>query len=645
MPINWFINLVKSAPKSGKPTTDAGAGRQAQQLPETQAAPQPLASYPPVDRGLALRTPQELLASNHALFDRLRLHAATDAARFEERYSAPLLRLAAHVNAVPGSASGIFAGEGGLFRAAIEMAFFSFQASDGRIFTGEETVERRHALESRWRYVCFLAGMLYPIGRCLDSLVVVSEQGQVWKKHHMGITDWAASVQAERIFATWGEAASDVANVGPSSYTSGVLSKLVGPENLQWLEDGSGELVKALYDICSGQASAARNAQDVIISMWEKVTLREEARRPQSYGRMTVGTHLGPYLAGTLSALVEQGRWRLNEEAIMADASGLYLVWPRAAQDIIAYGREQGYVGWPANASTIAELLKTAGVVEASTGDDLGLCELVAEGGEIVKAYRIRNPLSVIEDFDPGLYTRSSPLRLDAVLQSDPIESASSKKTRAQATAKGHKESSLSHQTSAVTVDDSEEAQAPGPRSQHEAPETCKGQGVLGLESAEALPVEEPEQAPNEDTDRNDRSGRAPAPKVDLVTAVADDSPAIKEAQEVRYSDLVPDEVRKDIRRGLSVELLGKVIKAWKSRGENSKTMRMTDDGAAIALEYLSTIVRDPPKWVGEMAEAGLIYSPPSKPGLKIIKVAIPEGAKPRESIVLSRYAVKKLGL
>ena len=113
----------------------------------------------------------------------------------------------------------------------------------------------------------------------------------------------------------------------------------------------------------------------------------------------------------------------------------------------------------------------------------------------------------------------------------------------------------------------------------------------------------------------------------------------------MKFSDLVPEEIRKEIKTTLTIELLGKVIKSWRERGEQRTTMRMTDNGAAISIEFLGTVMRSIPDWANEMAAAGLIYAPPDRPGLKVHKVAIPEGSKAKEAIVISRYGCKKLGL
>jgi hypothetical protein len=114
----------------------------------------------------------------------------------------------------------------------------------------------------------------------------------------------------------------------------------------------------------------------------------------------------------------------------------------------------------------------------------------------------------------------------------------------------------------------------------------------------------------------------------------------------VSYSDLVPEDIRADIGNALQVELLGKVVKAWRSRGDSNDTMRRVDNGAAVALKFLTTIMRDAPTWVDHMARAGLIYSPNSTPGLRIHKIAMPEGRKNEvPAVILSNLACKRLGL
>ena len=87
--------------------------------------------------------------------------------------------------------------------------------------------------------------------------------------------------------------------------TLALLPEVVGRDNLQYLDDGHGGLVAALYQLAVGEAGQAPIAHHVVNSCWQRIVRREAARRPQAFGRQAVGTHLGPYLAGALRTLVE----------------------------------------------------------------------------------------------------------------------------------------------------------------------------------------------------------------------------------------------------------------------------------------------------------------------------------------------------
>jgi len=634
MSLTWLLDLI--TPRKKKAVAQVS---QRHASPEIAVTAPSAYQYPPIDGGIRLAEPDELVQANREIIDRLRLHAATDSASFETKFELPLTRLAACINALPATSTGNFSGEGGLFRAACESAFFCFQASDGRIFTGDETVERRHALEGRWRYVCFLAGMLYPIGKSIDSIVISSKNGQVWKRHFHGLTEWAQENAIDRLYASWTCDHPDDLEMGPTSYATTLINKVVGPDNLQWLEDGSSDLVKALFDISSGHKCLARNAEDVVITMWTKVATREAARRPQTYGRLTVGTNQGPFLMGAIQSLIQTGMWSFNDAKLKADTSGLYLVWPTAAADIISYGKSKGYPGWPSDEATIAALLKNCSIVDAGAGDDMGLIDVVDQDGEIIRAYKIKNPLSFTDTFNPDDFANKKSQTLKAILDADPLVAA--------------------EEVSAAAKNKKQKPTKPAPDSARDeqknhsataAVEDIASEDVFREESSEPIDTDLAGQptAHHSEPQTAQAIQRTPAPDAGPLEDDQDAAAAqskLREASDIRYSDLVPPDVRKDISKTLYTELLGKVMKAWTDRGDNSKTMRMTDNGAAFSLAFLTEIIRDVPAWVGEMASAGLIYSPPATPGLKVIKVSIPENSKPKECVVLSRFAVKKLGL
>jgi hypothetical protein len=547
----------------------------------------------------------DIMAANQDLVTRLRLHAAMHEDLFATRFLAPIERLAHHINVLPGTATSLFAGEMGLFRAALETAFFAFQAADGRIFTGDEGVERRHALEGRWRYLCFLAGLFYPLGKSLELVVVSAPSGQVWKRHFTGITDWAAEIGVDRLFVSWGSQEEDN-EIGPANAGLIILPKVVGAENLQLLESGAADLVASLYELAAGASGTSRIAHQVVTGCWERIARREAARRPQAFGRVFSGTHLGPYLIGAVRALVDSGTWSPNKSFLKADRDGLYLQWPHAAADLIQYGESKGYQGWPHDAPTLAALLRAANVVR-SDGSDFGTVEIVDENGEIQEALKIAEPLSVLEDFDPSVFAAHASKTLQAVLQADPL-------------AKSEAGTSSPAATSAPATT----SVRPVPPAQQSAPASDDAPSAELVSEPSAPVLSTP-------------GSVAETPEVSKAP--------LKEAPEVRFADLVPDDLRSQIGSILQVELLGKVVKAWRDRPENNDSMRRTDQGAAITLQFLTGIMRDVTPWVEAMARAGLIHSPPQTPGLRVQKIAIPEGRNKVNAVVLSALACKRLGL
>jgi hypothetical protein len=588
----------------------------ASQEPLRAAAPaQKEFRYPPTDAGLPVLEEAALLSANQDLIERLRTHSAARPDIFQQQFLSPIARLAREINTLPATSTNLFSGEMGLFRAALECAFFSYQASDGRIFTGSAGVEKRHALEGRWRYLCFAAGLIYPVGKTLERAVVTDEQGMAWSRHYAGITEWAQTNAVQRLFVSWATA-DDAEELGPSNAGLLLLPRTLGAENMQHLQDGSGDLVTCLYSLVSGGPAAAPIAHQVVTGAWERIVRREAARRPHAFGKVVAGSHLGPYLIGTIRALVDSGHWRINKGPLRADRKGVYLLWPDAAPFIIEHGKNAGYAGWPAAAATLAELLVASQIAER-LANDLGFVELVDSAGEVQRALKIANPLSVLEDYDADGYP--APQTLKAVLASDPLAGVE----EAQAT-----------RAAPVTPPAAAPA-APAAQPAAAAPAPASTAATPPAAETTAPPSEPGAGAPTP-------AATARAPRA----ANENKAPGkLVEGPEVRFSDLVPVEFRRHIGDPLHVEWLGKLVKLWRERAPDCKTMRRTEHGVAIAFVTLTEHLRDPGKWAESMSKAGLLYTPPQTPGAKVHDVAIPEGGKKQPAMTLSELACKKLGL
>jgi hypothetical protein len=76
--------------------------------------------YPPQDPGLTCPSAKRMVDSQSEITSKLKLHAAVAPELYSERFATPIQNLAAIVANLPGSASGVFAGEGGMFRASLK---------------------------------------------------------------------------------------------------------------------------------------------------------------------------------------------------------------------------------------------------------------------------------------------------------------------------------------------------------------------------------------------------------------------------------------------------------------------------------------------------------------------------------------------
>jgi hypothetical protein len=341
-----ILRLIPSARSASisVPTSDAA--------PPGRNIPEDI-HYPPRDPGLPVQPAEVIVRTQQELLDMLRLHAALTPAQFETRFGGPIGRLAERVNVLPGSASAAFAGAGGLFRAALETAVACFRASDGRIFTGALGVEARHLLEPRWRYLCFVAGLLLPLGRPLREMLVVDAAGAAWSPELDPLTSWAGEHRVTRLFAAWHSANSVP---GPGALTATFALAVIGRENVEWLNRGSPVMVRMLLHIVSDRLPKGPIAGAVVDEAWQAVLAREQARCKGNWRRVTIGTQVLPYLLDALVAL-SRGAWLRAPGMLLADDSAIYLAWPEAGRDIIGYCRTLGTPGIPQTEAALLALL------------------------------------------------------------------------------------------------------------------------------------------------------------------------------------------------------------------------------------------------------------------------------------------------
>lgn len=363
----------------GKAAAQSGALTAQAIRPLTNKVPVPeVAFYPPVDPGLPACNSAALIDANDVLVRRLRKAVSCDDAVFERRYMQPLRALARYVHLLPASAHSSFAGPGGLFRLCFEIAYFSAQAADERIYTPTADVETRHNLEPRYKYATFLAGLVCELHRPLSAAVICDASGGQWAKYLRPLEQWLEDGGLERYYVSWPETSrADLAG----SEVSAVIGQIFPKEELDWLDAGSPLIVRDAFAVGLGKARAGESIiADVVGSIRARVLKVDEHTHPSRYGRLRVGHHIEMHLLDAMRTLVARKGWTAEKDSVLRyGTDGLYLLWPKASEDLQAEIVSRGLVGLPRDPLTIEELLGLAGLLVS--GDSGKFIWTVVPGG------------------------------------------------------------------------------------------------------------------------------------------------------------------------------------------------------------------------------------------------------------------------
>jgi hypothetical protein len=190
---------------------------------------------PPGDpHGLPALAVAEVIAPHRDCLRRLRDAYGAEQDTFDRDVRGVIERYAQYVHLLPAAADGPFGHAGGLFRMGLDIGFYALQASDGALFPGHRTISARAALEPRWRYATFLAGLCCELHRCLSHLSVCNDQGAVWPAYRQPLALWLRDTDSRRYRVQWQTDPLCVRALGLLA-----MAHVVAPTDLQHLAQGN----------------------------------------------------------------------------------------------------------------------------------------------------------------------------------------------------------------------------------------------------------------------------------------------------------------------------------------------------------------------------------------------------------------------
>lgn len=576
--------------------------------------------YPPVDPGLPAASTEAVVQSQADLLRRLRKIVSVDDAVFDERYMAPIRALASEIHLLPASAHEEFAGPGGLFRLCLEVAVFSTQAADGRIFTPDENVERRHALEPRWKYACFLAGLTCELYRPLAFAVVADKGGHQWGKFIQPLSSWLAEKRIDRYWVSWLSGSQSA----PSSKAEGgtVVSRILPRTQLAWLDAGSPAINRDIMAIAMGQVRRGDSILgDLVESIRTKVHAHDEATRRSRYGKLRSGNHLEPYILDAFRVEVEAGRWSVNKLDSIAylGTDGLFVEWPRASDLVKRHLGDLGLKGVPSSPLTLAEVLVKSGACIEQEGGQVVWTIVVSDlsstaAAEKKTALRFRDPAALGD-----LKTKAAQRPFTELLVNRVIAEAS---PAAPASGPAAPAASVFDSLPSVArvLKDPEPGQLP----------PLGGPGAA-QPSAETAP-------------RAEKASPAPAPPSSQPLQQASSSrrdEAAKDAPVVTLAALVPVGVRNQLRPA-DAEFIGRLVRDYRA-GKSDAVIEHSGRQIAVSQDYVEGLDRDFSATVGLFEKKGWLGRPDGAPrGARAAEV--PFAHRPCIGFVITAEAAADMG-
>lgn len=572
--------------------------------------------YPPIDQGVAFGTPEGVIQSQADMLRRLRLLAGVDQQQFEQLYGGVLRSLAAYVDLLPASEAGTHMGAGGLFRLAIEIGFYARQASEAVIFAGRDGMEKRRELEPRWRYATFLAGLCCELYRPLARMVVVSESGEQWPMHRMGMADWMTSIRASRYFVNWVQDDQQYA----AGSASMIVSKLIIPDaSMQYLQEGHPRIIPAMLEAILAEANQPKGnpVAEVVSRIRRKVIERDAVLAPKNYGRLTVGTHLEPHLIDAMRQLVGEGAWACNQKRsrLWYAKDGLFIVWRTAAKEMREVLERNSVSGIPQDATTLAETLEKAGVfVRDGDGDIYWKIKTPLSDSELI-AVRLASPETLLVALEDD--ARPTQLEVPIVVGA---QKATSAIAQVKSPASPKPEPAPAPATTTLDLQQSKPAEA-----QVQQDLSCSSNSAEQVVDSED--VREPEKTPS-------RTKRAPFNGDEPKGPGA--IPAVEEV--VLYE--VPDDLAKSMSPAVR-SVISRLITEQRA-GELDAVMGLQPEGLAISMEHLGWYGIEVTKLMVDLGNLGWLYAAPENPKRKIHKATIQ--GKEVSCAILQIQAAQDLG-
>jgi conjugal transfer pilus assembly protein TraI len=316
-------------------------------------------SFPPVDQGIPVVSPDALLKRQHRLVEEIRNTAGLSRNDFAKIYYPVIQRVAAFVHLLPASREHHHFTTGGLLRHSLEVGHYALRYSNGKIFDGGENTERRRHTTPRWRFAAFVTGLCHDLGKPVSDMIVTDANGKNrWNPYDESLYDWATRNKHDRYFMHWNDKR---VHGEHERFNSLVLNSVLPKDSYAYLSDYG---INIMSDVLSAVSGSADNLVSELMHSADKESVTRNLKG--SLDLMQVRKQPKPIESHLIEAIrhLANHKWPVNVPGarIWVSDESVFLLWSLACVDVRNYLNGNGVEGIPADPDTLAKLLIDRGL-------------------------------------------------------------------------------------------------------------------------------------------------------------------------------------------------------------------------------------------------------------------------------------------
>jgi len=332
----------------------------------------PVPRWPEFGAAMVSASPDELLATQTKLIDKLLESTPLSPVKFKELIVPALARYASWVHLLPASEQHHHFGPGGLLRHGLEVAVHAARMADGKQVGMDLVPSERNLYSPRWKVAAMFGGLLHDIGKPLvDCGATDPNRTATWPAQAGPLYEWLTENQLSHYRIYWRSGARHERH---KAIGTSVAREILGKDLLRWLSEEPTHEVVDLMMLSIAQGRTSGNLMSQIVSKADSLSVEEDlkqlAKRTQSSGQGGSVSNCSRIIS-ELRDVIESGKMAINKpgEPLWWTTEGLFAIYPRVLDEVLPKLVAKQIPGIPASKTEIASILVETGFLVAAEAE------------------------------------------------------------------------------------------------------------------------------------------------------------------------------------------------------------------------------------------------------------------------------------